>query len=208
MTNDRDLLRVLVAAEAARAKVVLVGDDRQLGPVGPGGALAGLLDRAHHAVHVLDENVRQADPGERRALEQLRAGDVDRAVAWYARNERITVASTRDDALDAMVNAWLADTRSGLNSGLYAWRRDNVAALNTRGPDRLGRRRPPQRPRTRSARRAPLRRRRPHRHPRPRRRRGDRDQRTRHRHRRRPRPPPAGGPHGRRPRPALRPRRT
>ena len=30
-----------------------------------------------------------------------------------------------------MVNAWMADTCSGLNSGLYAWRRDNVAALNT-----------------------------------------------------------------------------
>ena len=95
MTNDRDVLRVLVAAEAAGAKVVLVGDDRQLGPVGPGGAFAGLLDRAHHAVHVLDENVRQHDPGERRALEHLRAGDVDEAVAWYARNERITVASTQ-----------------------------------------------------------------------------------------------------------------
>ena len=52
-------------------------------------------------------------------------------MAWYARNQRITVASTRDDALNAMVNAWMADTCSGLNSGLYAWRRDNVAALNT-----------------------------------------------------------------------------
>jgi hypothetical protein len=111
--------------------VVLVGDDRQLGPIGPGGAFAGLLDRAHHAVHVLDENVRQHHLGERRALEHLRAGDVDRAVDWYARNQRITVASTRDDALNAMVNAWMRDTCSGLNSGLYAWRRDNVAALNT-----------------------------------------------------------------------------
>ena len=147
MTNDRDILRVLVAAEAAGAKVVLVGDDRQLGPVGPGGTFAGLLDRAHHAVHVLDENVRQHNPGERRALEHLRAGDVDRAVAWYARNRRITVASTRDDALNAMVNAWMSDTCSGLNSGLYAWRRDNVAALNTARPDRLGRGRAPQRPR-------------------------------------------------------------
>src|SRR4051794_1638778 len=64
MTNDRDILRVLIAAERFRAKVVLVGDDRQLGPVGPGGAFAGLLDRAHHAVHILDENVRQHNPGE------------------------------------------------------------------------------------------------------------------------------------------------
>jgi hypothetical protein len=69
--------------------------------------------------------------GERRALEQLRGGDVDRAVAWYARNGRITVASTTDDALNAMVNAGMSDVCSGLDSGLYAWRRDNVAALNT-----------------------------------------------------------------------------
>jgi ATP-dependent exoDNAse (exonuclease V) alpha subunit len=131
MTNDRDILRVLVAAEAARPKVVLVGDDRQLGPVGPGGTFGGLLDRAHHAVHVLDENVRQHNPSERRALDQLRSGDVEAAVAWYARNQRITVASTRHEALNGMVNAWMSDIRLGLNSGLYAWRRDNVAALNT-----------------------------------------------------------------------------
>jgi hypothetical protein len=131
MTNDRDILRVLVAADAAGAKVVLVGDDRQLGPIGPGGAFAGLLDRSHQAVHVLDENVRQHNPGERSALEQLRAGDIERAVAWYARNQRISVASTRHDALNAIVNAWMTDSRSGLNSGLYAWRRDNVAALNS-----------------------------------------------------------------------------
>ena len=132
MTADPDLLRVLVAAEAARAKVVLVGDDRQLGPVGPGGALGGLVERSQAVVHVLDENVRQADRGERRALNRLRAGDVDQAVDWYADHGRIATAPTRDEALDAMVDAWLADTRAGLDTGLYAWRRANVAELNRR----------------------------------------------------------------------------
>lgn len=84
MATDRDVLRVLVAAERARAKVVLVGDDRQfgpVGPVGPGSTFTGLLDRAHRAVQVLDENVRQYHPAERRTLEHLRAGDLDEAVA-------------------------------------------------------------------------------------------------------------------------------
>ena len=40
MTDDADLLRLAAHVEAARAKLVLLGDDRQLGPVGPGGALA------------------------------------------------------------------------------------------------------------------------------------------------------------------------
>jgi AAA domain len=38
MTDDVDLGRLLAAARAAKAKVIAVGDDRQLGAVGPGGA--------------------------------------------------------------------------------------------------------------------------------------------------------------------------
>src|SRR5207248_4592184 len=89
MTDDPGLLRLLVAAEAANATVVLVGDDHQLGAVGPGGALGALIDRQGGQVHVLTENVRQAEPGERWALSQLRDGDVEAAVAWYARHGRI-----------------------------------------------------------------------------------------------------------------------
>ena len=65
MTDDPDLLRLLVACEVAGAKVVLVGDDRQLGAVGPGGGLGALLERHGGQAHVLDENVRQHDPAER-----------------------------------------------------------------------------------------------------------------------------------------------
>jgi ATP-dependent exoDNAse (exonuclease V) alpha subunit len=45
MTDDVDLLRLAAHVEAARAKVVLLGDDRQLGPVGSGGALGALVAR-------------------------------------------------------------------------------------------------------------------------------------------------------------------
>ena len=62
MTDDGDLLRLLTACDLAKAKVILVGDHRQLGPVGPGGALRALLNRHHGIVHVLAENVRQDDP--------------------------------------------------------------------------------------------------------------------------------------------------
>jgi ATP-dependent exoDNAse (exonuclease V) alpha subunit len=88
--------------------VVLVGDDRQLSPVGPGGALGALLERHQGIVHVLNENIRQADPGERGALAELRAGDVGRAVAWYRRAKRIRTSPDRDDAIDAVVEGWAA----------------------------------------------------------------------------------------------------
>ena len=49
MTDDAALLKLLSAASAARAKVVMVGDHRQLGAVGPGGGLSGCSADAYCA---------------------------------------------------------------------------------------------------------------------------------------------------------------
>jgi ATP-dependent exoDNAse (exonuclease V) alpha subunit len=118
MATDADMLRLLVAAELAGAKAVMVGDHRQLGSVGPGGSLQALFARHRPAVHILKENVRQEDPGERAALAHLRAGDVARAVAWYAEHDRIVTAPTRDEALDRVVDAWAADIETGKHAAV------------------------------------------------------------------------------------------
>lgn len=130
MTDDPDQLRLLTAAENAGAKVVMVGDDRQLGAVGPGGGLRALAGRHRSGVWVLGENVRQADPTERAALEQLRAGDPAHAVDWMAANGRIAVGADRPDTVAAMVASWAADVDAGRDSMMLAWRRTNVDALN------------------------------------------------------------------------------
>ena len=130
MTDDGDMLRLLSACDLAGAKVILVGDHRQLGPVGPGGALRALLNRHHGIVHILTENIRQDDPGERDALRQLRGGKVADAVAWYATHDRIRIAPDADEAPQATVDAWYADVSAGRDAAMYAWRRTNVDALN------------------------------------------------------------------------------
>ncbi len=130
MTADAALLRLLAAAGDAGAKVVMVGDHRQLGAVGPGGGFEALVSRYGAAVHVLEENVRQRDVATRAALEQLRAGDVASAVASYARSGCIRSAPDRAGALEATVAGWAADMAEGRNAAMYAWRRANVAELN------------------------------------------------------------------------------
>jgi conjugative relaxase-like TrwC/TraI family protein len=132
MSDDAALLKVLSAAAAARAKVVLVGDHRQLGAVGPGGGFEALVDRYGAAVHVLADNVRQREPAERAALAALRDGDVASAVASYARRGRIVVHRDRDGALDAVVAGWAADVKNGQEAAIYAWTRADVAELNRR----------------------------------------------------------------------------
>jgi ATP-dependent exoDNAse (exonuclease V) alpha subunit len=130
------MLRLLTAADLAGAKVVMVGDHRQLDAVGPGGALRAVLNRHHGQVHVLSENVRQHDPGERQALAELRSGDVAKAVAWYADHDRIRIAPDRHEAMWAMVDAWAADALAGTDAAMYAWRRTNVDDLNRLARDR------------------------------------------------------------------------
>jgi hypothetical protein len=132
MTSDRDLHAVLHAAARRGTKVIVVGDDRQLGPVGAGGAFGALQREVPAAVHVLDENVRQHDVGERRALAELRAGSVTHALGWYREHGRIDVQPTRDEVLDRMVDRWAADALAGRESLMLAWQRVNVAELNTR----------------------------------------------------------------------------
>jgi conjugative relaxase-like TrwC/TraI family protein len=130
MTADADMARLLLAVEAAGAKVVIVGDDRQLSAVGPGGALHQVLADHPETVTVLGENLRQRDPAEREALLALRSGDLDAALAYYLGEDRITVGSDRTQALAGMVEAWAADTQAGHDTFLLAWQRSNVEALN------------------------------------------------------------------------------
>jgi conjugative relaxase-like TrwC/TraI family protein len=137
MTDDPALLRLLTACEVAGAKVVLVGDHRQLGPVGPGGSLRALLNRHSGQVHVLNENVRQEDPGERQALAALRNGDVAQAVAWYAEHDRIRTAPDLGEAVRTMVDAWADDVAAGHDAALYALRRSHVDELNRVARDRM-----------------------------------------------------------------------
>jgi hypothetical protein len=133
MTEDTMLLQLLHHAAGARAKVVMVGDHRQLGAVGPGGGFEALVSRYGAAVHVLADNVRQREAAERAALAKLRDGDVAKAVASYARRGRIVVAADRAGAIEALVEGWAADVAKGDSVAMYAYRRANVAELNRAG---------------------------------------------------------------------------
>ncbi len=130
MADDQAMLKLLAAVDVTGAKAGVIGDHHQLGAVEPGGGLEALVNRHGPAVHVLDENIRQRDPGERTALEQLRSGNVSHAVEWYRDADRIVKAPTRTEALDAAIHAWEADRDAGHDTVLLAWRRRDVAALN------------------------------------------------------------------------------
>ena len=72
MVGTRQLARLVEHASTRGAKVVLVGDPRQLPEIDAGGVLGGLAQ--HVPVLTLSENRRQREPWERAALNQFRSG--------------------------------------------------------------------------------------------------------------------------------------
>ncbi|HTQ67861.1 MAG TPA: MobF family relaxase, partial [Solirubrobacteraceae bacterium] len=82
--------------ERSGAKLIAVGDGRQLPSIGPG----GMFDRlATHAPAVELQDVhRTKDPAEQRAWAALRAGEPERAMAHYRARGQLYFADTREQA--------------------------------------------------------------------------------------------------------------
>jgi hypothetical protein len=143
MTTDVAIARLLAAVERSGAKLIVVGDDRQLGAIGPGRGPHSSCRAPPQQLWALGDNLRQTNPAERAALSQLRDGDIETAVAWYARNGRVHPAPDRRRAVIGMIRAWAGDIDAGRDSLLLAHRRDSVEMLNQAarrhrgGPSRL-----------------------------------------------------------------------
>jgi conjugative relaxase-like TrwC/TraI family protein len=104
MLGSRKLGRLLDHAEQARAKVVLVGDDRQLSAIDAGGGFRALRRRL--GASELTENRRQHQAWEREALELVRFGLVEEAVAAYRAHGRVVCAESKPAATLALLQDW------------------------------------------------------------------------------------------------------
>ncbi len=119
MIGTRDLAAVLKHAEQAQAKVLVVGDTRQLAAVDAGGGLRALQDRLGAAT--LTVNRRQHAEWERTALADVAAGTPAEALRAYTAHERVTVSDTALSARAAMVAAWWSDVQEhGMDRTLMA----------------------------------------------------------------------------------------
>jgi conjugative relaxase-like TrwC/TraI family protein len=104
MLGSRKLARLLEHAQQAQAKVVLVGDDRQLAPIDAGGGFRAL--RLRLGASELTENRRQQQVWEREALELVRSGLVEDAVAAYQAHDRVVAADSKPAANLALLQDW------------------------------------------------------------------------------------------------------
>ncbi|MEJ7891617.1 MAG: MobF family relaxase [Solirubrobacteraceae bacterium] len=133
MLGTRDAAALARHVERSAGKFVLVGDHRQLPELEAGGAFRGLVRRGHATELV--ENRRQVEVWERRAVDDLRDGRVESALAAYREHGRVHIDSHAEATRDRVVADWLA--ASDTDAVMIAARRSDVHDLNTRARSRL-----------------------------------------------------------------------
>jgi conjugative relaxase-like TrwC/TraI family protein len=134
MVGSRKLARLLEHAEQAQTKVVLVGDDRQLAAIDAGGGFRAL--RLRLGASELTENRRQQQAWEREALDLVRSGLVEEAVAAYQAHNRVVAADSKPAATLALLQDWWtayqeADHDPAQEVIVLAARRAEVDRLNS-----------------------------------------------------------------------------
>lgn len=127
MIGSRQLGRVLKAAEQAGAKVVLLGDDKQLAAIEAGAAFRGVVQRVGAAE--ITEVRRQKEAWARAAGQQFARGSVAEGLAAYAERGHVKIHDSRESARDALAVAYVGDQGKG-SQIILAHSNADVQALN------------------------------------------------------------------------------
>ena len=128
---DTKLMAMLAAhTYDSGAKLILVGDDRQLSSIDRGGMFSALKDR--YGAASLTEVRRQLKKDDRRATEMMAEGNFHDALAGYAARGHIHWAGSPEGARAALVRRWQADSAAdpGKTRFVFAYTNVDVDELN------------------------------------------------------------------------------
>ncbi|MCW2899258.1 MAG: TrwC relaxase [Streptosporangiaceae bacterium] len=127
MTDTAALAAIHAYVDAAGAKLLLVGDHRQLAAVGAGGGMD--LIASSGARYELAEARRFTHEWERAASLRLRDGD-ESVLRVYHQQGRLLDSGTSEQAEDSAAKAWLGDTLAGQQSMLLVDTNEQAARLS------------------------------------------------------------------------------
>ena len=127
MTDTAALAAIHQHVDAAGAKLLLVGDHRQLASVGAGGGMDLLAQSG--ARYELAEARRFTHEWERDASLRLRTGD-ETVLRTYHGQGRLLDGGTTDAAEESAARAWLGDTLAGHQSLLLVDTNEQAARLS------------------------------------------------------------------------------
>jgi Ti-type conjugative transfer relaxase TraA len=138
MVGSRQMQRVLERAQAAGAKVVLVGDPEQLQAIEAGAAFRALAER--HGAAEISEVRRQRQDWQREATRELATGRTGTALVRYEEAGMVVGHASQDEARAALVSGWMQGRQEhpGRSQLMLAATRADAAALNRLAREQLG----------------------------------------------------------------------
>ena len=130
MVGTRQLERVLSHAAGAGAKVVLVGDIKQLQSIEAGAAFRSIHER--HGGAEIGEVRRQQEDWQRDATRDLATGRTGIALEAYRGRGMVHEAQTREKARDDLIDRWDCDRQASPDRSriILTHTNDEVRALN------------------------------------------------------------------------------
>ncbi|CUH99084.1 AAA family ATPase [Leisingera aquaemixtae] len=131
MIGTRQMMRIASKLQSIGAKLVLVGDPDQLQPIEAGHPFRRLIET--HGAAKLNEIYRQREDWQKQASRDLSEGRTLEAIESYDQHGLITNRWSRDTALAALVEDYMADVELNGDSTsrlAFAHRRKDVYALN------------------------------------------------------------------------------
>src|SRR5204862_344427 len=123
MVGTRDLAELARHADERHAKLVLVGDERQLPEIEAGGAFRVLASRC--GALELREVRRQREAWDGNALGALREGRVEEWARSYADADRLVTRSTAAAVREQLADDWWQSRERGGDSLMVALRRND-----------------------------------------------------------------------------------
>jgi hypothetical protein len=108
MLDTKMMAAVVTNAYESGAKLILVGDDRQLSSIDRGGMFGALKDQ--HGAAALSEITRQYKQDERRAASMMAEGNFHDAIAIYEQKGAICWSRTQEESRTQLVGRWTAET--------------------------------------------------------------------------------------------------
>ncbi|WP_169836744.1 MobF family relaxase [Thiomonas intermedia] len=112
MIGSRKMRELLQLCKEAGAKLVVIGDEKQLQSVEAGGAFRALQQRVGTAEMVQNQRQRLAHKDMAQAVEHAERGEAGQALALLAEHDLVQMQADRDTALRATVEKWSQRVRA------------------------------------------------------------------------------------------------
>jgi Ti-type conjugative transfer relaxase TraA len=130
MIDTRNMAKLAAHARDAGAKLILIGDERQLSSIERGGMFGVLKDR--YGAAELREVRRQQAEEDRIASRLMAKGNYRDALLSYQKKGEISWADTQSEAADALIQRWAEDSAlaPAKSRFVFAYTNQDVNELN------------------------------------------------------------------------------